>query len=177
MKCPICGFINREGVKFCEKCLAALDIFFVKAEDEGVYCSKGHWNPSGVKFCSTCGEPLVKPEEESPIRFVEKTTGQFIFVPLKNEDTFSLVVGRKSQDFSPDLDLSVFPQSSTVSRRHALFTVDWSSKSFTIQDLGSTNGTYLNGVKLEPGKEYKVFPGDTIGFSKKLNLVLEVKEE
>ncbi|MGB9824008.1 MAG: FHA domain-containing protein [Candidatus Hydrothermia bacterium] len=178
MKCPICGFQNRDGVRFCERCLAALDIFSVKAEDEGVFCSQGHWNPSGVKFCTVCGEAITASRgQESPYLLVERETGQFVYIPLKDEGTFELIVGRKSQDFTPDVDLSSFPSSYTVSRRHAMLIIDPSSNSFMIQDLGSTNGTYLNGTRLEPGKSYKVYPGDTIGFSKKLMLVLEVREK
>jgi predicted component of type VI protein secretion system len=43
------------------------------------------------------------------------------------------------------------PQSTMVSRRHCLITVDEST--VTIEDLGSTNGTYLNDVKLEGRRE------------------------
>ncbi|MEO0266317.1 MAG: FHA domain-containing protein [candidate division WOR-3 bacterium] len=178
MKCPICGFQNREGVRFCERCLGALDIFSVKAEDEGVFCSKGHWNPSGVRFCTTCGEALsLSKGQESPFLLVEEETGQFVYIPLKDEGIFQVIIGRKSQDFTPDVDLSIFPLSATVSRKHALLVIDPSVKTFVIRDLGSTNGTYLNGARLEPGKDYRVSPGDTIGFSKKLNLVLEVREQ
>ncbi|MEO0229933.1 MAG: FHA domain-containing protein [candidate division WOR-3 bacterium] len=178
MKCPICGFQNREGIRFCERCLAALDIFSVKAEDEGVFCSQGHWNPSGVRFCTICGEAITLSRGvESPFLLVEKETGQFIYIPIKDEGVFQLVIGRRSQDFTPDIDLSVFPMSATVSRRHALITIDPATNTFSIQDLGSTNGTYLNGVRLEPGKDYRVLPGDTLGFSKKLNLILEVRDK
>lgn len=178
MKCPVCGFQNREGIRFCERCLAALDIFSVKAEDEGICCSKGHWNPSGVRFCTICGEAITPAkEQESPFLLVERDSGQFVYIPLKDEGIFQVVIGRKSQEFVPDVDLSIFPLSATVSRRHAMMVIDASEKTFIIRDLGSTNGTYLNGTRLEPGKDYKVFPGDVIGFSKKLNLVLEVREQ
>ncbi len=47
-----------------------------------------------------------------------------------------------------------------VSREHMQAFLD--SKKSYIQDLGSTNGTYLNGNRLEPHKPREIFPGDVI---------------
>jgi pSer/pThr/pTyr-binding forkhead associated (FHA) protein len=48
-----------------------------------------------------------------------------------------------------------------VSRRH--FQVRFESDVFYISDLGSTNGTYLNGSKLRPNEEQMIRDGDKIG--------------
>jgi pSer/pThr/pTyr-binding forkhead associated (FHA) protein len=45
----------------------------------------------------------------------------------------------------------------TVSRNH--FEIEYQSDSFLLKDLGSTNGTYLNGSKV---KEAYLLPGDII---------------
>jgi hypothetical protein len=178
MKCPICSFQNRDGVKFCERCLSALDIFTLKPEDEGIYCPQGHWNPSGSKFCSICGEPIMKEQILlSPYALVEKDSGELISLPVSDEKLTKIIVGRKSVDFTPDVDLSLFPSSATVSRKHAVLIIDSESRSVSIQDLGSTNGTYINGERLDPAKTYKLNPGDVVSFSKKLHLTLEVKEK
>ncbi|HOK23369.1 MAG TPA: FHA domain-containing protein [Candidatus Hydrothermia bacterium] len=178
MKCPICGLQNAEGVKFCERCLSALDIFMVNPEEEGIYCNQGHWNPIGAKFCSICGEPIkIEPILLSPYVLVEKDSGKIISLPLNEEEITKVIVGRKSTEFKPDVDLSELTLSATVSRRHAMLIIDPESKSISIQDLGSTNGTYLNGERLEPNKIYKVNPGDVISFSKKLHLTFEVKKQ
>jgi len=52
-----------------------------------------------------------------------------------------------------------FPQDSTVSRRHARITSDGGQ--FTVHDEGSSNGTFVNGVKvaekvLQPGDEIQI---------------------
>ncbi len=48
-----------------------------------------------------------------------------------------------------------------VSRRH--FQVRFESDVFYISDLGSTNGTYLNGSKLDPNQEQILRDGDRVG--------------
>ena len=48
-----------------------------------------------------------------------------------------------------------------VSRRH--FQVRFDSDVFYISDLGSTNGTYLNGNKLNPNEDHILRDGDMIG--------------
>ena len=48
-----------------------------------------------------------------------------------------------------------------VSRRH--FQVRFESDVFYISDLGSTNGTYLNGSKLNPNEEQTLRHGDRVG--------------
>lgn len=48
-----------------------------------------------------------------------------------------------------------------VSRRH--FQIRFESDVFYISDLGSTNGTYLNGSKLDPNQEQILRDGDSVG--------------
>jgi hypothetical protein len=69
-------------------------------------------------------------------------------VPLPDEA--EVVVGRES-----DLDLVL--QEELVSRRHAKFTSRGGE--VTVQDLGSTNGTFVNGQKV---RRARLAPGDRI---------------
>ena len=48
-----------------------------------------------------------------------------------------------------------------VSRRH--FQIKFESDVFFISDLGSTNGTYLNGIKLSSNEEHILRDGDKVG--------------
>lgn len=52
-------------------------------------------------------------------------------------------------------------KSSVVSRRHCMIKYDQGRQVFLLQDLGSSNGTYLgNGQKLESGRDYELRAGD-----------------
>jgi DNA-binding NtrC family response regulator len=65
----------------------------------------------------------------------------------------SVVVGRTG-----DADVSVAHVS--VSRRHAI--VRWTSEVVEIEDLGSSNGTWLNGGRLAPGRRMVAAPHDLV---------------
>jgi adenylate cyclase len=68
-----------------------------------------------------------------------------------------LVVGR-----APSSDIAIFD--GTVSRRHAELQVDDSG--LRVRDLGSSNGTFHNGERIENGEPVTLAPGDTVTFGK-----------
>lgn len=65
----------------------------------------------------------------------------------------------------PDLDLSSEgPEAPWVSRRHAR--IFYHDGHFYIEDLGSTNGTYLNHKRLVSGLPYALQDGDELRFGR-----------
>ena len=74
-------------------------------------------------------------------------------------------VGREAK--ASDI-LKDFP---TASRQHAKF--ELISGKWFITDLESTNGTYLNDIRIESNKKIEIKNGNSIGFSKRI--VFEVK--
>ncbi|MDR1944474.1 MAG: FHA domain-containing protein [Synergistaceae bacterium] len=56
-----------------------------------------------------------------------------------------------------------FKDDMTVSRRHAR--IDAIDGTWRIEDLGSMNGTWLNGKRLERGRPYPLGAGDTVALS------------
>ncbi len=87
------------------------------------------------------------------------TTGQEIDATNKPE----LVVGRAHKKVKPDIDLG--PHGGTqagVSRRHGRLVRK--DNQWYVEDLGSTNGTFVNGSKIPAGHLVKVKKGDKLRF-------------
>ena len=83
--------------------------------------------------------------------------------PIHIEITGQYVIGRvhpRSEE-RPDLDLNKFGAFfHGVSRKHVAITKD--GNLLQIEDLGSTNGTYLNGMKLYPHQPRMLRDGDEL---------------
>ncbi|GAA6614389.1 hypothetical protein NUACC26_001640 [Scytonema sp. NUACC26] len=69
-------------------------------------------------------------------------------------------IGRADNGKSLDVDVSVLPNSEVVSRTHAVIHVE--AGSFYIEDEGSTNGTYVDKMRLLLGNKYRLKSGDYI---------------
>lgn len=73
------------------------------------------------------------------------------------------MIGRWDADggIFPDVDLDQDDPEAKVSRRHAR--IHWQNNQFLIEDLGSTNGTFVNrGPRLLPGNKQALKNGDEI---------------
>ena len=80
---------------------------------------------------------------------------------LTTEETY---IGRWDADNGvfPDVDLDAHDTEAKVSRRHARINHD-AEGGYTIEDLGSTNGTYVNrGRRLIPGSPQRLQDGDEV---------------
>jgi CheY-like chemotaxis protein len=75
----------------------------------------------------------------------------------------AMIIGRSDPQTGifPDIDLSKHSaQDNGVSRQHAAIIAK--DNRVKVKDLGSTNGTRLNGLKLEPAQEYRLRHGDSL---------------
>ncbi len=72
-----------------------------------------------------------------------------------------------------DLCDAVMSFSEEISREHAR--ISWGKEGYTITDLNSTNGTFLNGVALPTDEPQVLTPGDRIGISTFLFSVEAIK--
>ena len=126
--CPECGFQNPESSNYCSRCGALL------AAETGSETTMSFDLPEDgnevdlLESLGISGPALV-------VRSGGGMAGQS-FQPQEGRT----VIGR-----SPECD--VFLDDVTVSRRHAELVGD--GESFTIRDLGSLNGTYVNRRRIE----------------------------
>lgn len=94
-------------------------------------------------------EPATKPAAE-PGRRVEGAFGWALVVETGPQAglTYVLPGGETIVGRGPDVD--IFLGDVTVSRHHARFVVD--AEGLRVEDLGSTNGTYVNGRRVEAAR-------------------------
>lgn len=106
-------------------------------------------------FCSECGlifesalpgDAFGAPAVQLPV-LVDQSGREYPIRPGEN------VVGREADITISDVQ---------VSRRHAV--IGNEAGVITIDDLGSTNGTFVNGERLKQGSPRTIQPGDAISF-------------
>lgn len=85
--------------------------------------------------------------------------------PIRVEIRKDLIIGRSDNitDYTPDLDFSPYGAYRLgLSRRHAI--IRWSGNRLELMDLGSRNGTSINGDKLSPKETRVMQDGDIVHF-------------
>jgi pSer/pThr/pTyr-binding forkhead associated (FHA) protein len=75
-----------------------------------------------------------------------------------------IYIGKPNDRIPPNIDVSCLPNSDVVSRVHASILVN--GDNYSIEDLGSANGTYLNHSRLTALTNHQLHPGDRIDFGK-----------
>lgn len=73
-------------------------------------------------------------------------------------------LGKPNDRIPPDIDVSGFPDSEIVSRIHADIRLE--GDAYYLEDVGSSNGTYINNVPLPMGNRHRLRPGDRISLGK-----------
>jgi len=74
-------------------------------------------------------------------------------------------IGKPNERIPPDIDVSPLPNSHFVSRVHANIRIE--GHNYFLEDLGSSNGTYLNHSLLTPLIRHPLNPGDRIDVGRK----------
>ena len=128
--CPECGFQNLEASNYCSKCGALL------IHDEPGAHTTMTFTPEEESEDDSLS--LADLRIEGPALVVRAGGG-------RSGETFTLEGDRVGVGRGPENE--VFLDDVTVSRRHAELTRD--GNVFTIRDLGSLNGTFVNRRRIE----------------------------
>lgn len=169
-KCPTCGRVNRPGVLICETC--------------GTNLLSGQSETAATKkFVGGDAQPAEKLAEEEKSRLaallanVIRSAGAEVFdetmllrleidsapTPILINVKREMSLGRRdpATGTTPDVDLTPYAGYRLgVSRKHAVIRLR--DRRLEIQDLGSSNGTYVNGKRLLPHHPETLRDGDEI---------------
>ncbi len=138
-----------------------------------IFCPNcGRANKSSARFCTACGTTLPAPTPASsasvpqpsvsqplpPARFRVTTPRSTWEFPL---GTLPCRIGRRdpSQSHYPELDLADYDRGH-ASRRHAV--IERRGAQYVLTDVGSVNGTLLNGTRLPAHRPQTLHAGDNI---------------
>lgn len=79
-------------------------------------------------------------------------------------DTNIVHIGKPNAQIPPDIDVAGFSNSEVVSRVHADLRIE--GDAYYIEDVGSSNGTYINHSPLPEGNRHRLRTGDRIALGK-----------
>lgn len=156
-----------------------------------------HRNLDGTVFCNECGAQLsgLQPIVTQNIStdhlpgMERKRTANFPsdldtwaslhlldsghILPLGDRTEFTLGRVSEAQPIMPDIDLTPYQAyANGVSRLHAVLKREGSR--VLVMDLGSSNGTYLNGKRLTPNVDQTLSHGDMLALGKlKIQILLK----
>lgn len=155
--CSNCQHKNVAGAMFCAECGAQLDgvetLVTQAITDEQIAderSKKGRLEPISTPANSWISLHLMD-------------SGKIL--PLASRNEFTLGRLSEGQPIMPDIDLTPYQAyASGVSRLHAVVKRD--SERVLVMDLGSSNGTYVNGRRINPHVEEALNHGDILALGK-----------
>ncbi|WP_246142785.1 FHA domain-containing protein [Nocardioides rubriscoriae] len=193
--CPSCGTTNPANALFCENCgydfttgalpraadpaPAAPSALDLPVEPVQPAAPPVPVNPSPPPAASWVAEIWIDPDWYADQQSTDPlpSPGLPTVTPLRHS---SILIGRasRSRGIHPDLDLGT---DTGISRRHAQLTTDGTR--WFVEDLGSSNGTYVGGALGElpktpvpPGQKVEVRPDERVYVGAWTRIVLRKAE-
>jgi hypothetical protein len=159
-RCVHCSAQQLDGTIFCTECGASL---IASASRRETTTALNHAASGGLPVVAESG-PLsaeMLRAASRAISLVVINSGRRINLDAGD----NLLVGRKDNQrgIYPDVDLGLDGgYDAGVSRRHAIIATH--SEGFTLEDLDSANGTFVNGRRLPPEAPAPIRNGDELKF-------------
>lgn len=177
--CERCKTENLDGNQYCDECGAPLrpnprpdsgghisGANVLKASPDGQNGSK---SPAAVPHPEVAGKAAANRNLSSSARSTDKPHAKLVIARGKSVGKQFLLSAAESQigrwdadgGIFPDIDLDSDDPEAKVSRRHARITM--LDGKYFVEDLGSTNGTFVNrGKRLPAGERQPLKDGDEI---------------
>ena len=145
--CPSCSYENNSGNIMCDRCMA--DISGINPIDTDAQESKVQAVPQVAQAVEDSSATVI--ERKRTIKFVASDgSGSFCI-------SGDAIIGREAEG------REYLSSHMTVSRRHARLTYN---SEWNIEDVHSSNGTYVNERRLENGEKAQIKSGDKVSLSK-----------
>jgi hypothetical protein len=156
MECPSCHHWNEVSARFCEECGFELSgtaadgslPSSVKVESDAV--------PDPAPQTLIQADPPSKAAAYDRAHFVLNMTGSIFKLGALT------VIGR--EDPTLQIDFDGYPGGQYISHRHAQ--ISQNDGAFYIEDLGSSNHTYVNNTRLAVGQSQPLHEGDKVRLGK-----------
>jgi hypothetical protein len=168
--CSNCKHANMAGAIFCAECGAQL-IGKDTLTTQTIRTDQFNRASSPSKPAADTYQPFDGSDAWGSLHLLD--TGQVL--PLSSRNEFTLGRVSEGQPIMPDIDLSAYQAyAAGVSRLHAVIKREGDRMMF--MDLGSANGTFINGRRLSPNVEQSLKHGDILALGK-LKIQILVKNE
>ncbi len=131
--------------------------------------TSGDENSGDLSISPPQSQPLPPPVAASSKTQLQQHKAQLLHVQtntlMELPQNISVVhIGKPNDRIPPDVDVAGFPNSEIVSRIHADIRIE--GDAFYLEDVGSSNGTYVNNMPLPPGNRHRLRVGDRIALGK-----------
>lgn len=126
-------------------------------------------NSSSVSPSVPPSQPTPEPLAASSKTQLQQYKAQLLHVQsnttLELPQNLSVIhIGKPNDRIPPDIDVAGFANSEIVSRIHADIRLE--GDAYYIEDMKSSNGTYVNNMPLLPGNRHRLRVGDRIALGK-----------
>ncbi|MRS04040.1 FHA domain-containing protein [bacterium] len=160
--CPNCHNKELPGAYFCSECgtqllsLEFLSTRMISKPSEGQSITE-------TASSSIPTRKVIQKQKDPNISLHVVDNGKVIHLSDKKDFTLGRAV--EGQSILPDVDLSAYDAfSQGVSRMHVSLRIF--NGDVYVMDLGSSNGTKINGQKIVPHVEYSISHGDLVSLGR-----------
>lgn len=172
ISCKVCNNQEFNGVIFCGECGSQLAFLSGMKVDTLVYPSQG------IGLEMDINNTIPKKLLESRNFILYYADGEEV-LNLPDQDEFTIGRFVEGQVITPDVDLNPYDAfDKGISRIHATIRIDEKKNKIHVVDLGSANGSSVNGYEIPANSEVPLNHGDVLSLGKiNLNVILpkEVK--
>ena len=170
--CPNCLFKNMTGAVFCNEC--GTQLIQNESQKTGkVQATNGFKSGSKSEASSKSVAVPTTPYPDAPVSL--HILNSDVFLPIPKEEEVILGRASEGQSIMPDINLEPYRAfKAGVSRIHAAIRLV--DDQVLITDLGSGNGTRINGNRIEPNIPHPLKNGDLLNLGKlKVQVIIQNK--